>query len=58
MQAFLDADAGGKLALARTGLQKPNAMLGLDQLVKDSLAEGNILRIQQYLEANYPTLAQ
>jgi glucose/mannose transport system substrate-binding protein len=58
MQEFQKALDNGTLALARTGLQKPNTMLGLDQMVRDSLAQGNILRIRQYLQANYPTLAQ
>jgi ABC-type glycerol-3-phosphate transport system substrate-binding protein len=66
MQEFREADTNQTLVLARSGLQKPNTWLGtdanglnrLDEILRDSLAQGNILRIQQHLEANYPTLAQ
>jgi glucose/mannose transport system substrate-binding protein len=66
MLEFRDAAINQTLVLARSGLQKPNTLLGidenglkrLDEILRDSLAKGNILRIQQHLQANYPTLAQ
>jgi glucose/mannose transport system substrate-binding protein len=66
MADFASALDNGTLVLARSGLQKPNTLLGigedglnrLDAIVQDSLAHGNILRIRQYLQANYQTLAQ